>query len=211
MRLWLKVHREVAGAWRSACYDMYRHVSRRRSVRLQMAETAEFGPRNHRGLHVARSPNRHRIAATTGVALLVAGGAAGTYLAVAGSLTALRAESSEPPIAAPARPAGTGTPGPALIRPPSTQPTQPRSQVRHSTPPQVLALPEVPAPVELPAQTTEPESTQTPLPASPSPSATAIPSPSVSSPSPTISASNRPKWGRHGDEDAAAGQTGEGR
>jgi hypothetical protein len=171
-----------------------------------MAETAEFGPRHHKGLHVARSPYRNRIAATTGVALLVAGGAAGTYLAVAGSLAALQAESHEAPIAAPAAPAPGGTTVPALIRPPAPQPTQPRPQVRRSAPPQILALPEAPVPVEVPTQiTTDPESTQTPT---ASPSATASPSPSASEPSPTPPATKRPKWGRHGDEDAAPGQSG---
>ncbi|WP_432977346.1 hypothetical protein [Dactylosporangium sp. CA-233914] len=211
MGLWLKVHREVAGAWRSACYDMYRHANRRRAVRLRMAETAEYGPRNHRGQHVMRAPYRSRVAATTGVALLVAGGAAGTYLAVAGSLAALRSESYEPPVAAPAAPAPGSTSAPSLIRPPSPRPTQVRPQVKRSTPAQVVAMPEIPAPTNVPTQqTTDPESTPTTSPsASPTPSAS--PSPSVSSASPSPSWTKRSKWGLSADDHASSGQTGAGR
>jgi hypothetical protein len=200
--LWLKVHREVAGAWRSACYDMCRHVSQRRAVRLRLAETAEFAPRHHRGQHVMRGPYRSRVAATTGVALLVAGGAAGTYLAVAGSLAGLRAEPYEAPMAAPAAPVtSVGGPAPSAIRPPALPPHG-RPQVRRSTPPQALALPAVPAPVEVPTQqATEPESTPTPSPAE-TPDETADPSPSASSPAPSPSWTKRSKWGRNSDDGA---------
>ncbi|WP_426506549.1 hypothetical protein ACPPVO_51335 [Dactylosporangium sp. McL0621] len=202
MRLLLKVHREVAGAWRSACYDMYRHANRRRAVRLRMAETAEYGPRHHRGQHVMRASNRNRAAATTGVALPVGGGAAGTYLAVAGSLAALQTEPYEAPVAAPAAPApGTGS-APSLIRPPAPQPTQVRPQVRRTTPPAVLAMPEVPAPADVPTQqTTDPESTPTPSPSA-TPSETTGPSPSVSSSSPSPSPTKRSKWGRSSEDRA---------
>ncbi|GAA3451109.1 hypothetical protein [Dactylosporangium matsuzakiense] len=209
MGLLLKVHREVAGAWRSACYDMYRHASRRRSVRLRMQETAEYGPRNHRGQHVMRASSRSRAAATTGVALLVAGGAAGTYLAVAGSLAALQPDPYEAPVAAPAAPATAPNPAPSLIRPPAPQPTQVRPQVRRTTEPApVLAAPAVPVPVpiEVPTQqSTEPESTPTPTPsATPSETAseTASPSPSVTSSSPSPSPTKRSKWGRSADDRA---------
>ncbi|MGI5237142.1 hypothetical protein [Dactylosporangium sp. CA-139066] len=196
MGLWLKVHREVAGAWRSACYDISRHATRKRSVRLRMAETADFGPRHHRGQHVMRGPYRNRVAATTGVALLVAGGAAGTYLAVAGSLAALRPEPYEAPVAAPAAPAPAGG-SPSAIRPPAPAPTQIRPQVRRTTQAPVLAAPEIPAPVSVPTQqTTAPESTPTPS-ASPNPSETASPSPSVSSSSPSPTATKSSKWGRN--------------
>jgi hypothetical protein len=215
VRLWLKVHREVAGAWRSACYDMYSHASRRRSVRLRMAETAEYGPRHHRGQHVMRASNRSRAAATTGVALLVAGGAAGTYLAVAGSLAALAPEPYEAPVAAPAAPTPGALDAPSLIRPPAPQPTQVRPQVRRTVPPQVLAMPEVPAPATVPTQqTTDPESTPTPSPsATPAatPTETASPSPSVSSPSPSPSWTKRSKRGQSTDDGAASGQSRAGR
>ncbi|WP_432829479.1 hypothetical protein [Dactylosporangium sp. CA-092794] len=212
MGLWLKVHREVAGAWRSACYDISRHALQRRVVRLGMAETAEFGPRGHRGRHVARRPQRRRVAATTGVALLVAGGAAGTYLAVAGSLTALRAEPFEAPIAAPAAPAPSTEFPPAAIQPPGPVPTQARPQVRRSAPPPVLALPPVPVPVEVPTQqTTDPESTPTPSPSGAGPSESPSASPSVAEPSPSPSPTKHSKWGRSGADPAPAGQTGAGR
>ncbi|MFI5914940.1 hypothetical protein [Dactylosporangium sp. NPDC051541] len=203
MGLWLKVHREVAGAWRSACYDMVRHAGRRRDVRLRMAETAEYGPRNHRGQHVMRASGRGKAAATTGVALLVAGGAAGTYLAVAGSLAALQPEPYEAPMAAPAAPAAHPNLAPSLIRPPAPQPTQVRPQVRRTTEPApVLAMPPVPAPIEVPTQaTTEPESTPTATPTpSATPSETASPSPSVTSSSPSPSPTKRSKWGRSADD-----------
>ncbi|GAA2328398.1 hypothetical protein [Dactylosporangium salmoneum] len=199
MGLWLKVHREVAGAWRSACYDMSQYATRRQALRLRTAETAEYAPRRHRGQHVMPNQYRSRFAAGTGVALLVAGGAAGTYLAVAGSLTALRAEPSETPLAAAPTPVtaeGTAT-GPSAIRPTAPAPTQPRSQVRRSSPPRVIALPEVPAPRDVPVtQTSDPESTQTP-PASPTPSTSASPSPSASSSSPSPTPTKPSKWGRN--------------
>jgi hypothetical protein len=205
VRLWLKVHREVAGAWRSACYDVARHATRKRVVRLRMAETADFGPRHHRGQHVMRSsyrsrPARSRAAATTGVALLVAGGAAGTYLAVAGSLAALQAEPYDGPVAAPAAPAPAAGSAPSAIRPPVPAPTQVRPQVRRTTAAPVLAMPEVAPPVTLPAQqTTDPESTPTPSPSA-SPTASTSPSPSVSSPSPSPSGTRHSKWGRNRDD-----------
>jgi hypothetical protein len=199
VRLWLNVHREVAGVWRSACYDIARHATRRRVVRLRMAETADFGPRHHRGQHVMRSPYRSRMAATTGVALLVAGGAAGTYLAVAGSLAALQSGPYEAPFAAPAAPAPVGV-SPSAIRPPVPAPTQVRPQVRRTTEAPVLAMPEIPAPVAVPTQeSTDPESTPTPSPSA-SPSETAGPSPAVSSPSPSPTATRRSKWGRNSDD-----------
>ncbi|GAA2644784.1 hypothetical protein GCM10010399_93380 [Dactylosporangium fulvum] len=198
MRLWLKVHREVAGAWRSACYD----VNRRRMRQLNRAETAEFGPWHHRGLH--RPPRR--VAAATGVALLVAGGAAGTYLAVAGSLSALTTQPAEPPLAAPASPAAAAT---APLAGPAPQLTQPRPQVRRSTPPQVIALPPVQAPSVVPT-TKKPESTPTPS-ESPSASDSASPSPSATIPSPSSPASKPQKSGRYGDENAATGQISAGR
>ncbi|GGM80615.1 hypothetical protein ACFFX1_48760 [Dactylosporangium sucinum] len=207
MALWHKVRRELAGAWRSARYDVTRHRRRRLMVRLAGAETAEFGPRGHRGLHVAKRPPR-RIAAGAGVALLVAGGAAGTYLAVAGSLTALRPGPAQPPAAQPAAPAPATATVPVPRTNPLPNPTQPRPQVRRTTPKQVIALPPIGQPQPVPT-TNEPESTLTP---SPSPSESSpSPSPSVRDVSPSSSASKHPKWGQQGDEGAASGQSGAGR
>lgn len=190
MGLWLKVHREVTGAWRSACYDVYRQVSRRKLAQLLTQETAEFAPR-HRAPDAPRRPRR--VAATSGVALLVAGGAAGTYLAVAGSLTALRTPPPPAPVAAAGGPEVTGadvTEG----APAQPQPTHARPQVRRSAPPPVLAMPAVPPSAGQPTTNT-PESTPTPS-ASPSPSASASASPSASVPSPTRTASKTPKQGQ---------------
>ena len=40
--LWKTVRREVAGAWRSARYDVDRHVGHHRAIKLRQAETAEI-------------------------------------------------------------------------------------------------------------------------------------------------------------------------
>lgn len=192
MGLWLKVHREVTGAWRSACYDVYRQVSRRKLTQLLTQDTAEFAPR-HRAPHAPRRPRR--VAATSGVALLVAGGAAGTYLAVAGSLTALRTPPAPAPLAAAAEPAVTGADltGGSPAQSTQPQPTHARPQVRRSVPPPVLAMP-APPPAGRPTTNT-PESTPTPS-ASPSPSVSTSASPSASAPSPTRTASKTPKQGQ---------------
>ncbi|WP_330186201.1 hypothetical protein KZZ52_50815 [Dactylosporangium sp. AC04546] len=205
MALWHKVGRELAGAWRSARYDVMRHRRRRVLLRLAGAETAEFGPRGHRGLHVAKRPPR-RIAAGAGVALLVAGGAAGTYLAVASSLTALTSDPAQPPMAQPAAPAPAPTgAAPAPRANPLPDPTQPRPQVRRTTPPPVIALPPITQPLPT---TNEPESTPTP---SASPSGSPSPSPNVTESSASSSPTRSPKWGQHGDDSAASGQSGAGR
>jgi hypothetical protein len=112
--LWLKVHREVTGAWRSACYDVYRQVSRRKLAQLLTDETTEFAAR-HRARDLPRRPRR--VAATSGVALLVAGGAAGTYLAVAGSLTAMRTPPTPPAPSATPSPSVSATPSPSVSTP----------------------------------------------------------------------------------------------
>ncbi|MER7009323.1 hypothetical protein ABT297_40625 [Dactylosporangium sp. NPDC000555] len=215
MGLWLKVHREVAGAWRSACYDVCRHANRRRAAQQRLAETAEVGPRRHRGQHVMHGAYRNRVAATTGVALLVAGGAAGTYLAVASSLAPLRPEPYETPVAAPAAPATSPGSAPSAIRPAAPQPTQARPQAHRNTSPQLVVVPEVPAPPrvvgELPTQqTTAPESAPAPSP-SVSPSETAGPSPSVSGLWPSPSWTNPSKRGQITNDDATSGQSGDGR
>lgn len=192
MELWFNVHREVTGAWRSACYDIYRQLSQRKQTHLLTDETAEFAVRNRAG-----SPPRRprRVAATGGVALLVAGGAAGTYLAVAGSLTALR---TPPAVAiAAAEPTATAATrevtGNAPSLEPSAQPTAARPQPRRSTPPPVLAMPVAP-PAKVPTSNS-PESTPTPT-ASPSPSVSVGPSPSASVLSPTRTDPKTPKRGQ---------------
>jgi hypothetical protein len=103
--LWQTVRGELAGALRSARYDVDRHRAVRRALRLATAETSEYAPRP-RPYPTTRPPYRdeprsRRVVTTTGVALLVAGGAAGTYLAVAGGLTALTADQSAQPAAGP--------------------------------------------------------------------------------------------------------------
>jgi hypothetical protein len=168
--LWHTVRREVAGAWRSARYDVDRVVGQHRAVRLRHAETKELTPREF-------PRRRYRMASTGGVVLLVAGGAAGTYLAVASSLSALRApvDPDAPPIAAPAQPSspiefGTPSPGPEPKRPVAGRPG------RRPAPAPVLANPGTSPIVVVTSTSRQPESTPT---SSGSPS----PSPSVTAPS----------------------------
>jgi hypothetical protein len=169
--LWHSVRREVAGAWRSARYDVDRRVGAHRQQRFAQAETAELvrqvvwrRPAAHRrgpgeapsprrrtpaemaainaAMHIempwagrrstegspatgtprhAQGPatppweqpqqkpvhRRRKVAAAAGIGMLVAGGAAGTYLAVAGTLVGVIPDGSDgtvPPVAAPALP-----------------------------------------------------------------------------------------------------------
>jgi hypothetical protein len=171
--LWHTVRREVAGAWRSARYDVDRAVGRHRATRLRHAETTELSPRD-------LPRRRYRIASTGGVVLLVAGGAAGTYLAVAGSLTALRTpvDVDAAPVAAPVEPSS-----PIEIHPPAPAPAPKRVMAgrpgRRPAPAPVLANP-VNSPVVVVTSTArQPESTPTASP-TPSPSVTPSSTPSES-------------------------------
>ena len=213
MGLWRTVRREVTGAWRSARYDVDRHIGHHRATKLQRAETAEMvvrqivwqnrpSPRpHHRSTELpwaGRRPAaplsplpqpkkpRRRAVATTGVALLVAGGAAGTYLAVAGSLVGMNADAQEPvgpPLAAPATP--TTVPAAASTPRATTSPAQRSHRRAAAAPIQPADIPPVgppaaPAPTKSIEATPTPASTLTADP-TPSPSASATPSPSVSS------------------------------
>jgi hypothetical protein len=97
--LWNSVRREVIGVVRSARYDVNRHVGMHRAKKLCHADTAEFAVREIRTHH------RRRMVTAGGVGLLVAGGAAGTYLAVVGSIAALTAGVADQPPAPVAAPA----------------------------------------------------------------------------------------------------------
>jgi len=233
--LWKTVRREVAGAWRSARYDVDRHVGHHRAIKLQRAETAEIvvreivwqrrpSPgRHHRSPDLPwagrrpatsvqdkavpgkavpgkgvpgkampstallqktgkagqpRREPRRRAVATTGVALLVAGGAAGTYLAVAGSLAGVNANASG------SDPVGT-QPMAAVPNQLPTNATTPKAQRNHR---RAAAAPAKPAdirPVVPPPLTTAAATAAAPTPtqsieATPTPSETPTPSPSVS-------------------------------
>lgn len=196
MGLWKTVRREVAGAWRSARYDVDRHVGHHRAVKLRHAETAEIvvrhivwqdRPSPHRrhrpvempwaGRRVAppvtpRAPRR-RAVAVTGVALLVAGGTAGTYLAVAGSLVGMKADAQDPagpPQAAPV--AARTSPMPA-----STPQQRPEKRNHRKAAAAPADIPPVAPPVAATAPTTTQSVEATPT---PTPTESPTPSPSVS-------------------------------
>src|SRR4051794_32167770 len=107
----------MAGALRSARYDVERHRRARLAIQLATAETNELArgfARKPSAPGRRPAPRPRRIMAGAGVGLLVAGGAAGTYLAVAGSLSALRADPAAPPEPAVAAPASRHAFVPAL-------------------------------------------------------------------------------------------------
>jgi hypothetical protein len=192
--LWHSVRRELAGALRSARYDVERHRQTRRAVHLATAETNELARGYATPTRVPRRPSPRpqaprRMMAGAGVGLLVAGGAAGTYLAVAGSLSALRADPSpmEPAVAAPAVPTN-----PAPVLPDEHLVTFPPAAPRHATAPRHAAPRSTPT---QPVQVVIADGDRTAVPThdpegTPTPSASAAPSPSASdSPSPTVSSS----------------------
>lgn len=112
MSLWHAMHRECTGAWRSVRYDL----ATRRAAKLAGAFTEEFAPSG------PPVPTPSRLVPLTGVALLLAGGAAGVFVAINGGLAAVTAEDpqpSSPPAVAAAAPA------PASVAPPSTPPSRP--------------------------------------------------------------------------------------
>jgi hypothetical protein len=211
--LWRIVRGELGGTWRSARYDVHRRLAVRRALRLASAETTELpgaavtmaAPRRRRPATrrpYGEPPRPRRMVASTGVALLVAGGAAGTYLAVAGTLTAL---TRVPPVPS----AGGPAPQPVVATeahrlPASTAgrrvPAAPARPIR-GTSAEPAANPVLPAPTTAGAPTTEgsPAATSSETP-SPSPSAPPSSSPE---PSPSVSASSSASYG--------GGQTRDGR
>lgn len=186
------VHREVAGAWRSLRYDMQSQVDSHRRSRLLTAETTEMA--RHDVLHRGRP--RQRLVAMGGVALLVAGGAAGTYLAVAGSLTALTADTPLPAVAAAPEPVVAVVPSVPQVSAPITAPPRRDARKAAPDPAPVPARPIAPPPAGPAPTSNRPESTPTPT-ASPSASPTAEPSGSASPSAPTASPSEQKtrRWG----------------
>jgi len=200
--LWSTLSREIVGAMLSMRYDLDQYRQRRRSDALASAETADYSrlavdPRRpHRGPRLEQPRQHRRVAAPTGVALLVAGGAAGTYLAVAGSLTAITSQPPGTPVAQPVPPATTAMP--------AANATTPKRAATVRRPDRRPAVP-LPAAVVAPTPTTPsaegagtPEHTRPPQPtASPSASGSAAPSASAS---PTSYPSAQPsrRWGQGG-------------
>jgi hypothetical protein len=119
------------------------------------------------------APKRRTIA-TTGVALLVAGGAAGTYLAVAGSLVGMNADAHDP-----AGPAQAAPEKPVSVSNPQKTPQRvPDKRSHRRAAPVPIApvdIPPIAQPTPTPTKTVE----ATPTPTA-SPTDTPTPSPSVS-------------------------------
>jgi hypothetical protein len=172
--LWHTLGREISGAWRSVRYD----VRNRRDTYA-----------GNEWAHISRLPaeeTSRRIVTASGVVLLIAGGAAGTYLAVAGGLGALLTDPADnaTPQALPAPPAASaGTPRDRDIDPLADAPKTHRLLRRAA--PSTVPAPETERPPALPPEPSTPaggptpESTPLPEP-SPSTSESAEPVPSVS-------------------------------
>jgi len=170
--LWHTLRREATGAWRSVRYDLDSH----RAAKLAGAFTEELEP--------SGDPDRSRLLPLTGVALLLAGGAAGAFLAISGGLAALSADQAplaiDRPAAASAAPLDdpvvaassghrAGTPRRPGGRQVSASPAGPPGLAGPAGPPAAVAGPAGPAPVLEGSA----------LPPSPSPSSSAHPSPSI--------------------------------
>jgi hypothetical protein len=179
--LWHTLRHEVVGAWRSVRYDVRPPGDGDRHEPDDHAYLdAEIDVRALSGNETGR-----RLVTASGVVLLVAGGAAGTYLAVAGGLGSLMTDTGDnglSPYAAPVPPAiSMRTPaarGPlAVAQPPLWQRHEPRRPVPAPAPTPV-GVPEPQLPPEPPtSQAGDPIPESTTL-----PSATTSPTPSESPP-----------------------------
>jgi hypothetical protein len=136
--LWDALHRECSGAWRSVRYDM----ATRRAAKLAGAFTEEFAPSG------PPVPTPSRLVPLTGVALLLAGGAAGVFVAISGGLAAVTTDepqpSSAPAAAAPAptSAAPNGNPsGAAPSQPPPRRPGAARTPEPGPVPAPILSIP----------------------------------------------------------------------
>jgi hypothetical protein len=106
LNLWQALRRECTGAWRSVRYDL----ATNRAAKVAGAYTEEFRPSG------PPVPAPSRLVPLTGVTLLLAGGAAGAFLAISGGIAAIGGPAGPPPprgqaATAPADPvAADGTP-----------------------------------------------------------------------------------------------------
>jgi len=132
--LWHTLRREYAGAWRSVRYDL----ASRRAAKLAVAFTEEFAP----GTPPMPAPSR--LVPLTGVALLLAGGAAGAFVAINGGLAAVASKppTATPPAAAPAAPGvGTTTPSAAPSAAPARRPGAYRTPGPGPIPAPIVSVP----------------------------------------------------------------------
>jgi hypothetical protein len=163
--LWHALHRECSGAWRSMRYDL----AARRAIKLAGAFTEEFAPSG------PPVPTPSRLVPLAGVALLLAGGAAGAFVAINGGLAAVNSDppAASPPAAAapetaPTYGTGTATPG----APPSQAPPPRRVGAYRSPEPGPVPAPAISPPVtEGSLLPTDPSVEASSAPADPTPSA----------------------------------------
>lgn len=178
--LWQAIHREATGAWRSVRYDMDVRRAARRGDRRATRRDDPFADRPTYGNGPAADrsgfPARSRIVPLAGVGVLLVGGAAGAFLAIAGGLAAL----GEDGIPVADRPAAANGLSPAIPRKSADETSRPRTPRRPG-----IAATSVPSAVALggPAGTPRTEASRTaPIstPASAEPSATRPMPPSAS-------------------------------
>jgi hypothetical protein len=135
--LWHTLRRECTGAWRSVRYDLATH----RAAKLAGAFTEEFAP------STPPVPTPSRFVPLTGVALLLAGGAAGALVAINGGLAAVTADDQpapSPPAAAAQDPtygSGATVPGTPPSHPPARRPGVNRTPEPGPVPAPVISIP----------------------------------------------------------------------
>ena len=181
MNLWQALRRECTGAWRSVRYDL----ATNRAAKVAGAYTEEFRPSG------PPVPVPSRLVPLTGVTLLLAGGAAGAFLAISGGIAAL-GDPAGPPLTrdqaatAPANPVAadqtpvSGTGGGQVT------PRRAAGTSRPSTTPEPSGPPAPPPPPPV----VEGTSSASSGPADPSSSASASSPPPSTSPSPSASQSS---------------------
>jgi hypothetical protein len=143
LNLWHALRRECTGAWRSVRYDLATH----RATKVAGAYTEEFQPGG------PPVPTPSRMVPLTGVTLLLAGGAAGAFLAISGGMAAIggpdtpalaqeyAAAASTAPVASETSGSGAGTNPVTPRRAAGT--TRPSPTPAPSTPPAPPAPPPV--------------------------------------------------------------------
>ena len=136
--MWHALRRECTGAWRSVHYDL----ASRRAAKLAGAFTEEFAPSS------PPVPTPSRLVPLAGVALLLAGGAAGAFVAISGGLAAVTADdrpaACRPAAAAPDPGYGIGTTTPSI---PPSQPPARRPGVYRTPQPGPAPAPAVTSPI----------------------------------------------------------------
>jgi hypothetical protein len=144
LNLWHALRRECSGAWRSVRYDL----ATNKAAKLAGAFTEEFQPSR------PPAPARSRLVPLTGVTLLLAGGAAGAFLAISGGLAAVGAPDRSPLARDQVATATTGATTTAAAggsgggaSPAATRHAAAAPRTSPTPGPQIAGDPEIPAPV----------------------------------------------------------------